>query len=302
MTEHLTTWNDTPTRAAIEAFVAAATTPGDPGYLEPAERIAVFDNDGTLWTEKPVPVQLDFIVRELAAAAEADASLREREPYRAARERDLGWLESAFVKHYQGDDTDLRMFSTAVTETVGGRSIDDYAERVRDFFATARHPSNGRLYTECAYAPMLDLLRYLEAHGFLTFIVSGGDRDFMRPIAESVYELPRERVVGSSFGLDYTDGGVIYKAALDVFDVGPQKALQIWAHIGRRPAIACGNSNGDVEMLRFAGSDGRAALRLVVGHDDAEREAADHAGADAVLTGEFTVISMKADWATVYGT
>ncbi len=172
---------------------------------------------------------------------------------------------------------------------------------MRDYAATARHPVNGRRFTECAFAPMIELLRHLEAHGFATFFVSGGDRDFMRPIVESVYGIPRERVVGSTFGLAYADGGVVYRPALEVFDVGPQKAMQIWAHIGRRPAIACGNSDGDLEMLRFAGSDGRPALRLVVGHDDAEREAAVRRGSEAVLGGEFTVISMKDDWATVYG-
>jgi phosphoserine phosphatase len=298
VTDLLTSWRDTPTRAAIEAFVAAATTEGDPAYLEPAERIAVFDNDGTLWTEKPMPVQLDFIVRQLAAAAEADPKLRARQPFQAAYEGDLHWLGAAMVKHYRGDDGDLGLLVDAVSQTFTDVDVDDYRARVLEFFADARHPVNGRRYAECAYAPMLELLRYLEAHGFLTFIVSGGDRDFMRPIAETLYGVPRERVVGSSLGLDYVDGGLVYKSSLDFFDDGPQKPLHIWARCGRRPALACGNSNGDLEMLRFARHGG---LRLVVAHDDAEREVADSGGAEHVLEAGFTVVSMKDDWSTVYG-
>lgn len=293
----LGSWNDTATRNAIEAFVAAATTEGDAGYLEPAERVAVFDNDGTLWTEKPMPIQLDFIVREFAARAKAKPELRTRQPFQAAYDGDLHWLGAAMVKHYQGDDSDLRLLVEAVSQTFDGVGVDDYAERVLAFFADAHHPTNGRPYADCAYTPMLELLRYLEVHGFLTFIVSGGDRDFMRPIAETLYGVPRERVVGSSFGLDYVDGGVVYKSSLDFFDDGPQKPLHIWARVGRRPAIACGNSNGDLEMLRFARDGG---LRLVVGHDDADREVADAGGAERVLDAGFTVISMKDDWSTIY--
>ena len=122
---------------------------------------------------------------------------------------------------------------------------------------------------------MIELLRYLESNGFLTFIVSGGDRDFMRPVAEQIYRIPRERVVGSGFGVEYRDGTIVYSSKLDAFDDGPEKPLRIWARTGRRPAIAVGNSNGDLEMLRFAGGEGKPALRLVVRHDDAEREVAD---------------------------
>jgi phosphoserine phosphatase len=300
MTDALPAWRDTPTTRTIEAFVAAAIREGGPGYVPPAERIAVFDNDGTLWTEKPMPVQLDFIMRSFAAAAERDPGRRQRQPYKAAHERDTAWLGRAIVKHYSGDDADLGLLLGALAETSSGVEVEAYAAEVLAFFADARHPTLDRPYLACGFVPMVQLLRYLEAHGFLTFIVSGGDRDFMRPAAETIYGIPRERVVGSGFGTEYVDGQVVYTAKLDAFDDGPQKPLRIWARTGRRPAIACGNSNGDLEMLRFAGGAEKPALRLVVRHDDAAREVDDQGGADKVLGAGFTEISMRDDWHVVF--
>ena len=296
----LPSWHDTETTRAILAFVEAATREGDPGFVRPAERIAVFDNDGTLWTEKPMPVQLDFIVRSFAAAAERDPGLRERQPYKAAYEHDMGWLGRAMVKHYQGDDSDLKLLFGALSETSADVDVEAYAEQVAAFFEDAEHPTLRRPYVTCGFVPMVELLRHLEANGFLTFIVSGGDRDFMRPAAEKIYGIPRERVVGSGFGTAFADGRITYTAKLDAFDDGPQKPLHIWARTGRRPAIACGNSNGDLEMLRFAGGEDKPALRLVVRHDDAAREADDQGGADAVLGAGFTEISMRDDWRVVF--
>lgn len=168
------------------------------------------------------------------------------------------------------------------------------------FFQDAQHPTLGRRYTECAFLPMVELLRYLEANGFLTFIVSGGERDFMRPVAESIYQIPRERVIGSGFGTDYRDGKILYTDKLDLFDDGPQKPLRIWARTGRRPAVAAGNSNGDLHMLQFAGRDDKPALRLVVRHDDAEREFDAPSGAEHVLNTGFTEVSIRDDWSTVF--
>ena len=289
----LQAWNDTPTTRAIMAFVTAATREGDPGYIPTAERIAVFDNDGTLWSEKPMPVQLDFIVRSFAAAAERDPEKRHRQPYQAAYERDPAWMGRAMVKHYQGDDGDLKLLIGALSEISAGVEVEDYGRQVLAFFEQAEHPTLRRPYLECGFVPMVELLRYLEANELLTFIVSGGDRDFMRPAAERIYGIPRERVVGSGFGIEYSDGKVLYTAKLDAFDDGPQKPLHIWARTGRRPVIAGGNSNGDLEMLRFAGGEQRPALRLVVRHDDAEREVDDQAGAERVLGASFTEISMR---------
>ena len=299
-TAALPSWRDTATTRAITDFVDAATQAGGPGHIAPPERIAVFDNDGTLWPEKPMPVQLDFIIRNFATAAERDATLRDRQPFKAAYEHDLTWLGRAMVKHYQGDDGDLKLLIGALSETSAGVDAEAYAEQVLAFFADAEHPHFKRPYMQLAFRPMVELLRYLETHGFLTFIVSGGDRDFMRPAAERIYGIPRERVVGSGFGTDYQDGRIVYTSKLDAFDDGPQKPLHIWARTGRRPAIAVGNSNGDLEMLRFAGGDGRPALRAVVCHDDADREVDDQSGAENVLGAGFTEISVRDDWATVF--
>jgi phosphoserine phosphatase len=298
--ELLSSWRDTPTTQAIVDFVTKATTEGDPGYLPVAERTAVFDNDGTLWTEKPMPVQLDFIVRGFAAAAQRDPALAERQPYKAAHERDPHWLGGAIMKHYQGDDSDLKTLIVGLEEISGGVDVEEYAEHVLAFFEDAQHPTLGRRYVDCAFLPMIELLRYLEANGFLTYIVSGGDRDFMRPVAERIYQIPRERVIGSGFGTAYGDGRIAYTDKLDLFDDGPEKPLHIWARTGRRPAIAAGNSNGDLEMFEFAGSEEKPALTLVVRHDDAEREFDDQKGADRVLGTGFTEISMRDDWSTVF--
>jgi len=298
----LASWRDTDTTRAITAFVTAAAAEGGDSYIAPAERIAVFDNDGTLWPEKPMPVQLDFILRSFAAAAEADPSLRERQPYQAAYTKDFGWMGRAMVSHYHGDDADLKLLIGALSEISVGVEVESYADRVLGFFADATHPTFKRPYLECGFQPMIELLRYLEANGFLTFIVSGGERDFMRPAAERIYGIPRERVVGSGFGIDYQDGAILYTASLEALDDGPQKPLHIWARTGRRPAIAAGNSNGDLEMLNFAGGRDKPALRLVLRHDDADREVDDRNGAEHVLDAGFTEISMRDDWATVFAT
>jgi phosphoserine phosphatase len=296
----LPSWRDTATRRAIVEFVRSATEEGGTGYVPPAERIAVFDNDGTLWTEKPMPIQLDFIMRGFAAAAAQDPTLRDQQPFKAAHEHDFGWLGQAIVKHYQGDDGDLKLLFMGLSKISVGVEVETYADQVEAFFEEAQHPTLGRPYASCGYEPMVELLRYLEANGFLTFIVSGGDRDFMRPVAERIYRIPRERVVGSGFGVEYREGTIVYSSKLDAFDDGPEKPLRIWARTGRRPAIAVGNSNGDLEMLRFAGGDDKPALRLVVRHDDAEREVADTSGAEHVLGAGFTEISMRDDWETVF--
>ena len=285
----LPSWNDTATREAIEAYVENAT----------GDRVAVFDNDGTLWCEKPMPIQIDFTLRRWAAMAEHEPSLRSRQPFKAAYERDYAWLGTAMSKHYEGDDGDLQLLMGAVGEAFGDMSVEDYAAEVGTFFAEAEHPTLGRPYRNCGYQPMVELLRYLEAHGFSTFIASGGDRDFMRPIASTLYGIPAERVIGSSFKLSYREdedgGALVYKAGIDFFDDGPEKPVRIWSRIGKRPALACGNSNGDVPMLRFA--DG---LKLIVLHDDTQREFNYTRGAEQALAEGWTTISVKNDWTTVF--
>ena len=236
----------------------------------------MFDNDGTLWCEKPMPIELGFILMRLAAMAEADASLRERQPWKAAYEQDYGWLGEAITKHYHGDDSDVKVLMGGMLQAFAGQTVEEYSAAADAFLRGGQHPTLGRAFRECGYLPMIELLRYLEANGFTNYIASGGDRDFMRPVTEEIYGIPSERVIGSSNALAYTDdehgGSVFYQATPDVFDDGPVKPVRIWSRIGRRPILAGGNSNGDIPMLRYAGGKGRPALRLLVLHDDAERE------------------------------
>jgi FMN phosphatase YigB (HAD superfamily) len=305
----LASWNDTATRAAIVSFVQRVTTEGGPEYMPPSERVATFDNDGTLWCEKPIPIELGFILVRLAEMAEADASLRERQPWKAASEKDSGWLGEAITKHYHGDDSDVKVLMTGILQAFAGQSVEDYAAAAEGFLRGGMHPTLGRSFHACGYLPMIELLRYLEANGFTSYIASGGDRDFMRPVTEEIYGIPSERVIGSSNALRYLEdehgGTVTYAAELDVFDDGPVKPTRIWSRIGRRPILAGGNSNGDIPMLRYTGGKNRPALRLLVLHDDPEREFEYSSGAEKSLetaaTEGWTVVSIKNDWNTIFG-
>jgi len=303
----LAAWNDGPAKARIVEFVEGVTREGGVDYVPPSERIAVFDNDGTLWCEKPMPIELGFILKRFVEMAEADESLREQQPWRAAREGDHAWLGGAITKHYAGDDSDVKVLMAGILQAFDGQSVDEYAEAAGAFLRGGKHPTLDRAFHACGYVPMIELLAYLEAHGFTNYIASGGDRDFMRPVTEEIYGIPSERVIGSSNALRYVEdekgGTVTYAAAPDVFDDGPVKPVRIWSRIGKRPIFAGGNSNGDVPMLRYAGGS-RPALRLLVLHDDDEREFAYTAGAeDALATAErdgMIVVSMRNDWGSIF--
>ena len=308
MPDPLPSWNESRSKDAIVDFVRRARGNGSGPGLAMADRVAVFDNDGTLWCEKPMPIQLDFILRRLVEMAEADPDLRERQPWKAAREQDYGWFSKVMAEHYAGDDTNVRTLAAGVLAAHGGISVETFAARAEEFLRTARHPTLDRGYLECAYAPMVELLAYLADNGFSNYIVSGGGRDFMRPITDEVYSIPSERVIGSSTALAYTPddhGGTIMRvAAADYLDDGPEKPVRIWSRTGRRPVLAGGNSNGDVPMLDFTQHDGKPYLRLLVLHDDADREFEYTSGAEQALdrasAAGWTVVSMKNDWAKVF--
>ena len=302
--EPLASWNDGPTKDAVLDFVERVTADGVP----PSERVAVFDNDGTLWCEKPLPIQADFILRRLYEMAEADPALREKQPWKAAYERDYAWLGQVMVEHYAGDDTNVRTLLGGVIAAHAGISVDDFERQADTFLRSAQHPTLGRGYLACAYAPMVELLRYLDANGFSNYIASGGGRDFMRPISDEMYGIPRDRVIGSSTALDYaaddSGGSIMRKPEADVLDDGPEKPVRIWSRTGRRPLLAAGNSNGDIPMLDFTQHADKPTLRLLVLHDDAEREFDYTAGAEASLERAqaegWTVVSIKNDWSTVF--
>ncbi len=308
MPDPLPSWNESRSKDAIVDFVRQARGDGSGPGLAMADRVAVFDNDGTLWCEKPMPIQLDFFLRRLVEMAEADPDLRERQPWKAARERDYGWFSKVMDEHYAGDDTNVATVAAGVLAAYGGISVETFAAKAEEFLRAARHPTLDRGYLECAYAPMVELLAYLADNGFSNYIVSGGGRDFMRPITDEVYAVPSERVIGSSTALAYKPdehGGTIMRvAAADYLDDGPEKPVRIWSRTGRRPVLAGGNSNGDVPMLEYTQHDDKPFLRLLVLHDDADREFEYTSGAEQALdrasAAGWTVISMRNDWAKVF--
>jgi phosphoserine phosphatase len=273
-----------------------------------AERVAVFDNDGTLWCEQPLPIQADFILRRLAEMAAADPELRGRHPWKAAHEKDVAWLSAVMTEHYAGDDTKVKVLLDGILAAYAGMSVEEFEQRSDTFLRTAQHPTLRRAYLECAYRPMVELLAYLEANGFTNYIVSGGGRDFMRPITDELYGVPRERVIGSTAALSYANdergGTITHTPRPEYLDDGPEKPTRIWSRTGRRPLLAAGNTNGDVPMLDFAQHADKPFLRLLVLHDDAEREFAYTTGAEQALeraaAQDWTVVSVKADWSTVF--
>jgi len=304
----LSSWNDGPSKSAIVEFVRRVTTEGGREFVPPDERVAVFDNDGTLWSEKPMPIELGFILLRLAAMAEKDPALRDKQPWKAAHDKDYAWLGNMVTKHYKGDDSDVKLLIGGMLQAFGGMSVDDYCAASQDFLTHGTHPTLKRVFRDCGYKPMVELLRYLEANGFATFIASAGDRDFMRTVTTDIYGVPPERIVGSSNALQYVDGpdggAIVYLAKPDVFDDGPVKPVRIWSRIGRRPILAFGNSNGDIPMLKFTGGKSRPALRLLLLHDDKAREFDYVAGAEQSLelakSEGWTVVSIKNDWKTVF--
>ncbi|MHA0288649.1 HAD family hydrolase [Mycobacterium sp. C3-094] len=295
----LDSWHDGPTKTSIIEFVDRAVRD-----VAPEERIAVFDNDGTLWCEKPAYVQLDFLVRRLAEQAAADPALADDPPYRAAASGDLSWFGDAVTRHYTGDDSAMKVLARAILSAYAGLTVEEHAERVAAFFAEAVHPTLGRPYTSCGYAPMVDLLRYLEHNGFTNYIASGGGRDFMRPVTTQMYGIPPERVIGSSVGLDFADGHLKTTSTPEFLDDGPVKPVRIWGRVGRRPIMAAGNSNGDIAMLQYATAGSGPSLALLLRHDDGEREFDYLVGAEKSLESAAThgwlVASMRNDWATVF--
>lgn len=301
MTEPLPSWKDGAARRAILDFVAAVTAEGGPDYRPPAERIAVFDNDGTLWCEQPLQVQVLFSHDRAAAMAKADPTLLEKPAFKAFLTHDLaaikelgkqGVFEFAFAVH-------------------AGMAVDAFQDTVRDWLASASHPKLDRPYTQVVYQPQIELLAYLRANGFKTFIVSGGGIDFMRAFAEAVYGIPPEQVIGSSVQTKLSDDGreLIKQPALGSFDDRAVKPQNIWLHIGRRPILAVGNSDGDQAMLRYSLAGPGRRLALLVHHDDNERETAyDRDFRLSPLTdtldraAEFgiQVVSVKNDWGQVF--
>jgi hypothetical protein len=302
--EPLPSWNDGAAKKAIVEFVKKVTKKGTADYVRPAERIATFDNDGTLWAEQPMYFQLIFALDRVKALAPQHPEWREKEPFASLLKGDLKGALAGGEK----------AIAEIVMVTHAGMTTAEFERIVRDWIATARHPKTGKLYTEMVYKPMLELLAYLRANGFKTFIVSGGGIEFMRPWTEKVYGIPPEQVVGSSIKTKYEVRNgtpvLVRLAELDFIDDKAGKPVGINSHIGRRPIAAFGNSDGDRQMLEWTQAGGGARLMMLVHHDDARREWAygaeskigtfsESLSAEAKKSG-WTVISMKNDWARVF--
>lgn len=299
----LPSWNDTLTKQAILNFVAAVTAEGGPDYVPPVERIATFDNDGTLWVEQPVPVQVMAALSGLALAVEQNPALGEQPLYRAATEKDMAWFTP-----YMSNERIPELLAMML-EAGAGEAQADFDARVSAWLETARHPRFNKPYTQLVFQPMVELLDYLRGNDFRVFICSGGGMDFMRLFSEEVYGVPRENVVGNNMKLswEYRDGApVLVRQAgiVDPYSDGPGKPAAIQIHVGRPPILASGNSNGDIEMLEFAATSGKPYLNLLVKHDDAEREyESDHSSELAQKTAKernWTIVSVKEDFKTVF--
>lgn len=299
----LPSWSDGEAKSRIVEFVHAVTAAGGKDFVAPGDRIAVFDNDGTLWAEQPLYFQFVFMLDQVKAAAPKHPEWKDNAAFKALMAQDKAALEKMGMKPV------LELLAVANS----GMTVADYDATIRNWLATAKHPKYQRPYTDLTYAPMRELLDYLRANGFRTFIVSGGSVEFMRPWAEKAYGIPPEQVVGSQMEVkfDMKDGKPVLtrEAKIAFVDDGPGKPVGIYRHIGKRPILAFGNSDGDLQMLQVTTAGDGRRLGLIVHHDDAVREYAydrqSHIGKldkalDAAAPNHWIVVSMKSDWKKVF--
>lgn len=299
----LPSWRDTAPKKAIVAFVEKVTKEGSPDFVPVPERIATFDNDGTLWAEQPAYFQFFFVVDRVKAMAPQHPEWKKKEPFASLLKGDMKAVSAS------GEKGVMAMLAA----THAGMTTEEFTKTVTDWITTAKHPKTGRLYTDMVFQPMLELLAYLRANGFKTFIVSGGGIEFMRPWAERVYGIPPEQVVGSSgkLKLEMRDGKpvLVKLPEIELIDDGPGKPAGIQSHIGRRPIASFGNSDGDLQMLQWTTAGDGPRFALIVHHTDAEREWAydrtSHIGKldkalDEATAKGWTVVSMKDDWDTIF--
>jgi haloacid dehalogenase-like hydrolase len=299
----LPSWNDTPAKQAIVAFVGRVTNAGSPDFVAPPDRVATFDNDGTLWVEQPMYVQLAFALDRVKALAPMHPEWKDKQPFKAVLEDDMKTLAES------GDKAVVEI----IMATHADMTVDEFTSLVADWLATARDPRFKRLHTELVYQPMLELMKYLRSNEFKTFIVSGSGVDFMRPWTERVYGVPPEQVVGSSIKIDFImrDGKptLFRRPAINFIDDKAGKPVGINDYIGHRPIAAFGNSDGDLEMLQWTTMTDGVRFGMLIHHTDAEREYAydrqSHFGRldvalDQAPANHWTVVDMKRDWKVIF--
>lgn len=299
----LPSWNDGAVKRAILEFVKDTTTEGNPNYVRAPDRIALFDNDGTLWVEQPMYTQLAFLLEDVRRLGPQHPEWRTTAPFKFVLENDLAGLANAGVP--------ALMELLAATQC--GMTTEEFAKSANDWIETARHPKFGRLYTQCVYQPMLELLEYLRANDFEIYIVTGGGMEFVRPWAARVYGVPQRRVVGSSlktkFEMRDNQPVLIRTSEINLLNDGNGKPVGIHEFIGQQPILAFGNSDGDLEMLQWTASGSGARLILLLHHTDAEREYAYDAHSpfgrlskalDEANARGWEVVDMKRDWNTIF--
>ncbi|MFC2102699.1 HAD family hydrolase [Bacteroidota bacterium] len=303
ITDPLPSWNDGTAKQAVIDFIAKTTTEGSADFIPESDRIACFDNDGTLWSEQPMYVQFLYAIDRVKALAPQHPEWKTKQPFKAVLEGDMKTVMG-------GGEKALLEIVAAVQ---GGLSTDEFNASVVDWMASARHPQTGRLYTEMAYLPMLELLQYLRANRYKTFIISGGGIDFMRPWTEETYGIPPEQVVGSSYKLKYEviDGTPTLTKVSDLHFVNDKegKPAGIYHYIGKRPVFTAGNSDGDYAMLQWTSTGPGPRFGMIIHHTDSIREVAydressighlDKALDDAVKN-NWVVVDMEKDWNVIY--
>jgi phosphoglycolate phosphatase-like HAD superfamily hydrolase len=299
----LPSWNEGTAKQSIISFVEAVTSESNPDFIKPADRIAVFDNDGTLWTEQPYYFQLQFGIDRVKALAPEHPEWKENKLIQAVLADDINTVLSF------GEKGLMELIMT----THAGITTDEFSQIVKDWINTAKHPKTGKLYKEMVYQPMLEVLEYFRANGFKTFIVSGGGIDFMRPWTEEVYGIPAEQVIGSSVKVKFEmkDGNpVLLKLPeINFIDDKEGKPVGIHQYIGKKPVAAFGNSDGDLQMLQYTASNNLKSLCVYIHHTDSVREWAydrnSHIGRldkglDEAVAKGWTVADIKSDWKNIY--
>ena len=310
MPSELSLWNETTQKEAILDFVQAVTNKSDPHYVPPVERIATFDNDGTLWCEKPMYIQLVHGLRGIGKMAAAKPEVRDRQPFKAVYEKDTVWLGKVATDYAKGDPTGFFTVASGIAEAFAEIPAGEFEADAKEFLTNAQHDRFKVPYKQLTYKPMLELVKYLQDNEFDVWITSGGGRDFMRAVSEEIYGISRSKTIGSSITFKYAEdkNGVAQivrnKEVEQPIDDGPGKPPHIHRATGRRPVFAAGNSDGDIYMLKYAKGHEGLSFALLVHHDDAEREYAYDSGTEKALqlapSSGWLVVSMKNDWKKVF--
>jgi phosphoglycolate phosphatase-like HAD superfamily hydrolase len=310
MIDIMSSWNDTATKQAILKFLQAVTEPSSADFVPPIERIATFDNDGTLWLEKPLYIQLQHALHTIGKMAAEKPELRDRQPFKAVLEKDMAWLGKIAKDYAEGDMSGIITLLSGYVEAFEGISVEAFEANVLEFLSNVRHPQFNKPYKQLTYKPMLELVQTLQGNDFQVYITTGGGRDFVRAVCQEIYNIPYSMTIGSSVTFQYGEDAqgaaqVLRTKELEQpIDDGPGKPLHIHRAIGRRPIMAAGNSNGDIQMLKYAVGPKGVRLGLLVHHDDPEREFAYDEGAEKALElaprEGWIVVSMKNDWNTVF--